>query len=94
VLRREAYDDGLQLKLARTRTEVLSVGQPLEDGASTVDTHEGDAVTGPVDFNAPLLQDEENDQSGDGDSAGEGSGGDAESLSAHNSQSGVGEVTH
>jgi hypothetical protein len=69
---------------------VLSVGQRLQDGASTVDTREGDAVTAPVDFNALLLQGEEDDQCGNSDGAGEGSGGDAESLSAQNSQSGVG----
>ena len=49
------YDGGLQLKLAGTRTEVLSVGQRLQDGASGVDTREGDTVTAPVDFNALLL---------------------------------------
>ena len=87
------YDGSLQLKLARTRTEVLSMGQPLEDGASGVDTREGDFVTAPVDFNALLLQSEEDNQCGCGDSAGEGSRGDAESLSAQNSQSGVGDVT-
>jgi hypothetical protein len=59
------YDGGLQLKLARTRTKVLSVGQALEDGAGIVDTREGDVVTAPVDFNFSLSQDEENDQSGD-----------------------------
>jgi hypothetical protein len=69
----------LQLKLARTRTEVISVGQPLEDGASTVDTREGDVVTHPVDFNALSLQGEEDDQCGNSDATGEGSGGDAES---------------
>ena len=88
------YDDGLQLKLVRTRTEVISVGQPLEDGATGVDTREGDAITGPLDFNAPSLQGEEDDQCGNSDGAGEGSGDDAESLSTQNSQSGVGEVTH
>ena len=87
-------DGGLQLKLARTRTEVLSIGQLLQDGAGLVDPREGDAVTAPVDFNALLLQGEGDDQSGNGDSTGEGSGGDAESLSTQNSQSGVGEVTH
>jgi hypothetical protein len=62
--------------------------------ASTVDTREGDVVTAPVDFNALLLQGEEDDQCGNSDGAVEGSGGDAESLSAQKSQSGVGEVTH
>jgi hypothetical protein len=58
------YNGGLQLKLARTGTEVLSIGQLLQDGAraSTVDTREGDVVTAPVDFNALLLQGEEDDQ--------------------------------
>jgi hypothetical protein len=55
-------DGGLQLKLARTRTEVLSVSQRLKGGAITVDTCEGDAVTAPVDFSALLLQGEEDDQ--------------------------------
>jgi hypothetical protein len=41
---------------------VFSVGQRLEDGASSVDTLEGDVVTGPVDFNALLLQGEEDDK--------------------------------
>jgi hypothetical protein len=88
------YDGSLQSKLTRTRTEVLSVGQPLEDGASAIDTREGDVVTGPVDFDALLLQSEEDDRCGDGDGAGEGSGGDTERLSAQNLQSGGGEVTH
>ena len=83
----EIYDGGLQLKLARTRTEVLSVGQCLKDGASGVDTREGDSITAPVDFNALLLQSEEDNQYGNSDSAGEGSGGDAENSSAQNSQS-------
>jgi hypothetical protein len=73
---------------------VLSVGQRLQNGASTVDTREGDAVTAPVDFNALLLQGEEDDQRGDSDGGRESSGGDAESSSVQNSQSGVGEVTH
>jgi hypothetical protein len=47
------YDGGLQLKLTRARTEVLSVGQRLQDGAKDVDTHEGDVVTGPIDFDVP-----------------------------------------
>ena len=88
------YDGGLQLKLAGTRAEVLSVGQHLQDRASAVDTRERDAVTGPVDFDALLLQGEEDDQSGNSDGAGEGSGGDAESLSAQNSQSGVDEAIY
>jgi hypothetical protein len=85
------YNGGLQLKFARTGTEVLSIGQRLQDRArvSTVDTREGDVVTAPVDFNALVLQGED-DQSGNGDAAVEGSGGDAEGLSAQNSQSGVG----
>ena len=87
------YDRSLQLKLARTGTEVLSMGQPLEDGASGVDTREGDFVTAPVDFNALLLQGEEDNQCGCSDSAREGGRGDTESLSAQNSQSGVGDVT-
>jgi hypothetical protein len=88
------YNGGLQLKLSRARTEVLSFGQRLQDGASGVDTREGDAVTAPVNFNTLLLQGEEDDQSGNSDGGGEGIGGDAESLSASNSQSTVGEVTH
>ena len=84
------YDGGPQLKLARTRAEVLSVSQHLQDRASTVDTREGDSVATPVDFNALMLQGKD-EQSGNGDAAGEGSGGDAESLSA---RSNVGEVTH
>jgi hypothetical protein len=75
---------------------VLSVGQRLQDGArvSTVDTREGDVVTAPVDLNALLLQGEEDDQCGNGDGAVEGSGGDAENLSAQSPQPSVGEVTH
>jgi hypothetical protein len=56
------YDGGLQSKLARTRTEVLSVGQRLQDRTSTVDTREGDVVTSPIDFDTLLLQGEEDDQ--------------------------------
>jgi hypothetical protein len=63
---------------------VLSIGQRLQDRASTVDTREGDVVTTPVDSNALSLQGEEDDQSGNGDAAGEGGGGDTESLSAQN----------
>jgi hypothetical protein len=87
---------GLRLKLARTRTEVLSVGQRLQDRArvSAVDAREGDAVTAPVDFNPLSLQGKEDDQCGNSDAAVEGSGGDAESLSAQNSQPGVGEATY
>jgi hypothetical protein len=73
---------------------VLSIGQRLKDGAGTVDTSKGDAVTAPVDFNVLLLQGEEDDQCGNSDAAGEGGGGDAECLSAQNSPSGVGEVTY
>jgi hypothetical protein len=73
---------------------VLSVGQRLKDGATGVDTREGDAVTAPVDFNVLLLQGEEDDQSGNGDGGRKGGGCDAENLSAQNSQSGAGEVTH
>jgi hypothetical protein len=62
------YDGSLQLKLAGTRTEVLSAGQPLEDGASGVDTREGDSVTAPVDFNTLLLQSEEDNHCGCSDS--------------------------
>ena len=86
------YDGGLRLKLARTRTKVLSIGQRLQDRASTVDTREGDIVTAPVDFNALLLQGEEDDQSGNGDGGGEGSGDGAESLSVQSPQSGVGRL--
>ena len=82
------YDGGLQLKLARTGTEVLSIGQRLQDWASGVDARKGDVVTAPVDFNALSLQGED-DQSGNGDAAVEGSGGDTERLSAQNLQSGV-----
>jgi hypothetical protein len=88
------YDGGLQLKLARTRTEVLSVGQRLQDRAGTVDTREWYAVTTPINFNVVLLQGKVDDQRGNSDSAGERNGGDAESLSAQNSQSGAGDVTH
>ena len=88
------YGGGLQLKLARTRTEALSIDQRLQDRASTVDTREGDVVTTPVDFNAPLLQGEEDDQRAHGDGAGEGSGDDAESSSVQSPQSDVGDVTH
>ena len=73
---------------------MLSVGQHLQDGASTVDPREGDAVAAPVDFDALLFQGEEDDQSGKSDGAGEGIGGDAEGSSTQNSQSGVGEATH
>ena len=89
-------DGGLQLKLARTRTEVLSVGQRLQYGArvNKVETPEGDVVTAPVDYNAPRpYPDAVNDKSGDSEGRAEGSGGDAERLSAQNSQSGVGDVT-
>jgi hypothetical protein len=77
------YDGGLKLKLARTRTEVLSVGQRLQDGTrvKTVDTRAGNAVTAPVDFNALFLE-VYNDRSGDSEGGDEGSGGDAGSLSA------------
>ena len=88
------YNGGLQLKLAGARTKVLSVGQPLQNGTDTVDTREGDVITGPVDFNALLLQGKEDDQSGNGDGAGESSGGNAESLSAQNLRSGIGKSTH
>ena len=74
---------------------MLSVGQRLQDGAGvSVDTRIVDAVAAPVDSNAVYVQDHENDRSGDSEGGAEGSGGDAESLSAQNSQSGVGEVTH
>jgi hypothetical protein len=73
---------------------VLSVGQHLQDRTSTVDTREGDAVAAPVDFDALLFQGKEDDQSRKSDGAGESIGGDAESSSAQNSQSEVGEVTH
>ena len=73
---------------------MISVGQSLEDGATTVDTLEGDIVTHPVDLNALLLQGEEDDQCGNSDTTGEGSGGDAESSLTWNSQSGVGDATH
>ena len=91
---RGIYDGGLQLKLTRTRAEVLPVGQHLQDRASTVDPREGDVIAAPVDFNVLLLQSEEDDQCGNGDGAGEGSGGDAERESTRNSRSGTGEVTH
>ena len=73
---------------------MLPIGQRLQDRTSPVDTDERDTVTAPVDFNALLLQGEEDDQGAHGDGAGECGGGDAESLSAQNPQSGVGEVTH
>jgi hypothetical protein len=41
---------------------VLSIGQRLQDRASAINTHEGDAVTAPFDFNALSLQGEEDDQ--------------------------------
>ena len=88
------HNVGLQLKLARTRAEVLPIGQRLQDRANGVDTREGDVVTTPVDFNALLLQGKEDDQSGNGDGAGESSGGNAESLSAQNLRSGIGKSTH
>jgi hypothetical protein len=72
---------------------VLSVGQCLQDRASSVDTREWDAVTDPVDSNALLLQGKEDDQCGNGDATGEGSGGDTENSLAQNSQLGVGKVT-
>jgi hypothetical protein len=74
---------------------VLSVGQRLQDGVRViiVDTRVGDVVTAPVDSNT-LLPEEEHDPPGNSDSAGEGSGGDAESLSAQKLRLGVGEVTH
>jgi hypothetical protein len=72
---------------------VLSIGQHLQDGASTVDTREGNVVTGPVDFNALLLQSEEDNQSGNRDGAEEGSGGDAESSLAQNPQPDGGKAT-
>jgi hypothetical protein len=84
----------LQLKLARTRTKVLSVGQHLQNRASTVDTREGNVVTAPVNFDALLLQGEEDDECGNGDCAVEGNGGDAENSLAQDSQPGVGEVIH
>ena len=42
--------------------EVLSVGQRLQDGASTVDPREGDHVAPPFEFSALSLQGEEDDQ--------------------------------
>jgi hypothetical protein len=93
---RRIYDGSLQLKLARTRTKVLSVGQRLKDGGAmvpAVDTRDEDAVTAPVEFNA-IFPDEGNNQSGDSDCGVKGSGGDAESLSGQNSQSGVVEIAH
>ena len=83
------YDGDLRLKLAGTRTEVLPVGQRLQDRASPVD-----AITAPADFNALSLQGEEDGQCGNRDGRVKGSGGDADSLSAQNSQSEVGKVTH
>ena len=64
---------------------MISVGQPFEGGASTVDTREGDIVTSPVDFNALFLQGEEDDQCGNSDATGEGSRGDTESSLTRNS---------
>jgi hypothetical protein len=88
------YDVDLRLKLAGTRTEVLPVGQRLQDRARGVDAREGDAITAPADFDALSLQGEEDDQCGNRDGRAKGSGGDAESLSAQNSQSEVRKVTH
>ena len=70
--------DGLQSKLARTRTEVLSIGQRSKDGASGINTLKGDVVTTPVDLKVLLLQGEESDQGADGNGTGEGGRGDAE----------------
>jgi hypothetical protein len=86
--------DSLELKLARTRTEVLSVGQRPKGEATGVDTREVDTVTPPDDSNVPSSQGEEDDQSGDSEGGAEGSGGDAGRLSAQNSHSGGGEITH
>lgn len=73
----------LQLKLARAGAEMSSIGHRLEDGASAVNTREGDGVTTPVDLNTLLLQGEEGNQGTDSDGAGEGSGGDAGSVHQH-----------
>ena len=73
---------------------MLSVGRSLEGEADTIGTREGDAVTAPVDFNPPLLQGEEEDQSRNGDGAEGGGGGDAESSLVQNSQSAIGGVTY
>jgi hypothetical protein len=70
------YDGCWRLKFARTSTEVLFIGQRLQDGASTVDAREGDAVTGPVDSNVMKLQGED-EQSRNSDGGGECSGGNA-----------------
>jgi len=72
------YYDSLRSKLARTRTEVLSISQGFEDGASGVETRKGDAVAAPGDLNTPLLQGEEGDHGENSDGAGEGGRGDAE----------------
>jgi hypothetical protein len=75
---------------------VVSVGHRLQGEArvTTVETRPWDGITAPVDSNVPLCQGVDNDRYRDGDGGAEGSGGDAKSLSAQNSQSGVGEVTH
>lgn len=50
------------------------------DGTGGVNTRKRDVVTAPVQLDVLLLQGEEDDQSADGDAAGEGRGGDAKSF--------------
>jgi len=76
----EICHDSLQSKLARTRTEVLPIGQRSKDGASGVNTLKGDVVAAPVDLKLLLLQGEEGDQGADSDGAGEGGRSDAERM--------------
>ena len=70
--------NNLQLELPRSRTEVLSISQRLENGASGVNACKGDTVTIPVDFYTLLFQGEEGDHGTNSDGAGEARGCDAE----------------
>ena len=72
----------VQLKLARTRAEMLSLCQRLQYGTRAVNTREGPGITTPVDLNILLLQGEEDDQGADGNGAAEGRRGDAEGKSS------------
>ena len=57
---------------------MLSIGQRLEDGASSVNACVGDTVTAPVDFKTLSFQGKEDDQGANSDGAGEARGCDAE----------------
>ena len=50
-----------------------SVGQRPKDGTSSVNTLEGESVTGPVELDILLLQSKEGNQGTNSDGAGEGS---------------------